>query len=318
MTSGGTASSQYQVQYDLARDNPEAFWAAAAREIDWSKPWDKVFDPYGGLYGRWFVGGETNTAWNCLDRHVAAGRGAQAALIYDSPVTGQVRTFSYTELTDEVATLAAALRDDLGVTKGDRVVIYMPAIPEAVMAMLACARLGAVHSVVFGGFAAAELASRISDCRPVAILSASCGIEGSRVIPYKPLLDKAIELSAHKPAACMIYQRPMLRADMVAGRDHDWSSAIIRAKSEGRKAPCVPVAATDLAYILYTSGTTGSPKGIARDVGGHMVALKWSMHNHYGVKPGEVFWAASDVGWVVGHSYIVYAPPAPRGDDDHL
>ena len=303
-----TVGSRYKAVYDAARDEPEAFWEQAAREISWFKLWDKVFDPYAGHYGRWFTGGQTNTAFNCLDRHVAAGRGAQAALIYDSPVTQQGRTISYCELTAEVATLAAVLRDDLGVKRGDRVIIYMPAVPEAVMAMLACARLGAIHSVVFGGFAAAELATRIDDCTPVAILAGSCGIEGAKVVAYKPLLDKALDLAQHKPARCLILQRPMLRADMQPPRDIDWASATLKAQADGRTADCVPVLATDPAYILYTSGTTGQPKGIVRDVGGHMVALKWSMTNHYDIKPGEVFWAASDVGWVVGHSYIVYGP----------
>ena len=300
--------SKYRAVYDEARDEPNAFWEKAAREISWFKLWDKTFDPYAGHYGRWFVGGETNTAFNCLDRHIAAGRGDQAALIYDSPVTNKSRIYSYSELTAEVATLASVLHDDLGVQKGDRVIIYMPAVPEAVMGMLACARLGAIHSVVFGGFAAAELAARINDCKPVAILAGSCGVEVNRVIPYKPLIDGAIAIADHKPRACLILQRPMLRADLIDGRDIDWTSAVLKAKAESRMAVPVPVAATDPAYILYTSGTTGQPKGIVRDVGGHMVALKWSMWNHYGIKPGEVFWAASDVGWVVGHSYIVYAP----------
>jgi propionyl-CoA synthetase len=304
----GVVGSRYKTVYDQARDEPVAFWEAAARELSWFKVWDKAFDPYAGHYGRWFVGGATNAAYNCLDRHVAAGRGAQPALIWDSPVTHKSHTYTYSELTHEVATLAAVLRDDMGVKKGDRVVIYMPAVPEAVMAMLACARLGAIHVVVFGGFAAAELATRIDDCKPTAVLAGSCGIEGSRLVAYKPLLDAALAMAKHKPFGCLILQRPMLRADMVAGRDIDWGSSVLRAKTDGRLAPCVPVEGTHPAYILYTSGTTGQPKGIVRDTAGHMVALKWSMTNHYDIKPSEVFWAASDVGWVVGHSYIVYGP----------
>ncbi len=300
-------TSRYPAVYAAWKQDPEAFWHGVAQDIEWTKPYDKVFDPFAGQYGRWFVGGETNTAWNCLDRHVRDGRGGQLALIHDSPVTASQRKFTYAQLTDEVATLAAVLRD-LGVTKGDRVIIYMPMIPEAAFAMLACARIGAIHSVVFGGFAAAELATRIDDCKPVAILAASCGIEGARIIAYKPLLDKAIELAAHKPRNVLMLQRPMAEATMTAGRDHDWASQVAEAKHQHSHAPCVPVAATDPLYILYTSGTTGQPKGVVRDTGGHMVALKWTMENHYGIKPGEVFWAASDVGWVVGHSYIVYAP----------
>ncbi len=301
-----STQSRYHEVYARWKADPEGFWAEAAREIDWIKPADRIFDPESGPYGRWFAGALCNTCHNAVDRHVEK-RGDQAAIIYDSPVTNSKRTITYAELQDEVATLAAVLRD-MDVEKGDRVVIYMPMIPEAVIAMLACARIGAVHSVVFGGFASKELATRIDDARPKVILSASCGIEGTRVIPYKPLLDEAIALAASKPESCLVFRRPQLACSLVEGRDRDWEAEVAQARSSGRKAECVPVAATDPLYVLYTSGTTGKPKGVVRDNGGHMVALKWTMGNFYGVQPGEVFWAASDVGWVVGHSYIVYAP----------
>ncbi len=302
--------SRYAEVYTSWQQDPEAFWAEAAKDISWYKLWDKVFDPYMGEYGRWFAGAECNTAYNCLDRHVERGRGSQKALIFDSAYSKSSKSYTYAELTHEVATLAGVLHD-LGVRKGDRVVIYMPMIAEAVMAMLACARIGAIHSVVFGGFAAPELATRIDDCKPHLIMTASCGIEPGRVIAYKPLLDKAIELAGHKPQHTLLLQRPQATAQMGTRggtRDHDWQQLVDEARKGGRKAGCVAVAATDPLYILYTSGTTGAPKGVVRDNGGHMVALKWTMKNHYGIEPGEVFWAASDVGWVVGHSYICYAP----------
>jgi propionyl-CoA synthetase len=299
-------TSRYHEVYARAMRDPEGFWGEAAREIDWYEQATKVFDPAAGVYGRWFVGAQCNTCYNALDRHVERGRAGQTALIYDSPVTGTQRKFSYAELLAQVTTLAAVLKK-FGVEQGDRVLLYMPMVPEAAIGMLACARIGAVHSVVFGGFAAKELATRIDDARPKVILSASCGIEAGRVVPYKPLLDEAIRLAA-KPKACIILQRPQARAEMVAGRDHDWAELREKAMAAGASADCVPVAATDPLYILYTSGTTGIPKGVVRDNGGHMVALKWSMHGLYGVEPGETWWCASDVGWVVGHSYIVYAP----------
>ena len=301
------SESRYPQVYAHWQRDPDGFWAQATREIDWYEPPKKVFDKDAGLYGRWFAGGVCNTAYNCLDRHVANGRNDQVALIYDSPVTNSVKTFTYGRMLSEVQLLGAMLRD-FGVQKGDRVIIYMPMVPEAVFAMLACARIGAVHSVVFGGFAPKELATRIDDAQPKVILSASCGIEGARVIPYKPLLDEAIELARHKPGVCMILQRPQCEAKLIEGRDHDWRKVWEHAVEYAKTSECVPVAATDPLYILYTSGTTGIPKGVVRDNGGHMVALKWSMQYLYGIDPGEVWWCASDIGWVVGHSYIVYAP----------
>ena len=297
-------TNPYQEAYDCSIQDPEKFWGDAASEIDWVKPWDRVLDDSNVPFYRWFAGAECNTCYNALDRHADGGRGDQLALIFDSPVTGDpVRTFTYSELRDTVARFAGALAAT-GVAKGDRVIIYMPMISEAAVAMLACARLGAVHSVVFGGFAANELAVRINDAKPKAIVSASCGIEVNRVIEYKPLLDEAIDLAEYKPGACLILQRPQAMATLVAGRDVDWAEAVAAASP----ADCITVKATDPLYILYTSGTTGEPKGVVRDNGGHMVALKWSMKNIYDVDPGDVYWAASDVGWVVGHSYIVYAP----------
>jgi propionyl-CoA synthetase len=297
----------YLETYDRWRADPQGFWAEAAREIAWTKPPQRIFDAQAGVYGRWFPDARCNACFNALDRHVEAGRGDQVALYYDSPVTGTKRAITYRELLDEAATLGAAL-DDLGVSAGDRVLIYMPMIPEAIVAMLACARIGAVHSVVFGGFAAKELATRIDDAEPKVILTASCGVEPGRIVEYKPLLDLAITLARHKPSACVVHQRPQIKAGMNQARDHDWTVLVDAARAAGRRAPCADLAATDPLYILYTSGTTGTPKGVVRDIGGYLVALKWSMSAIYDVKPGETFWTGSDIGWVVGHSYIVYGP----------
>jgi propionyl-CoA synthetase len=289
--------------YRRSLDDPEAFWAEAAAAIDWVEPWGRVLDDSGAPFYRWFAGGRLNSCHNALDRHVEGGRAEQPALIYDSPVTNAVETFTYRQLLDAVARFAGALSAQ-GVERGDRVVVYMPMVPEAVIAMLACARIGAVHSVVFGGFAANELASRIEDAEPRVVVSASCGIEPGRLVAYKPLLDAAIDLVESKPERCIVLQRPMLEAQLDPARDIAWDDAVAAATP----ADCVPVEATDPLYILYTSGTTGQPKGIVRDNGGHAVALEWTMKHVYGVEPGEVYWAASDVGWVVGHSYIVYGP----------
>ena len=297
-----TQSIQDDVYTQWVKD-PEGFWAEAGEAIHWYQRWNRVLDGSRPPFYRWFPGAEVNTCYNALDWHVEHGRADQPALIYDSPVTGTIKRFTYRELRDEVARFAGALAG-LGVGKGDRVIIYMPMVPEAVVAMLACARIGAIHSVVFGGFASHELAARISHARPNVIVSASCGIEVNRIVPYKPLLDKAIELAEVKPRRCIILQRPQQQAPMIPGRDVDWAELTAAAQP----AACVPVAATDPLYILYTSGTTGMPKGVVRDNGGHLVALKWSMTHIYGVEPGEVYWAASDLGWAVGHSYIVYGP----------
>ena len=298
-----TEHTSYESVYANWQADPEAFWAEAAQDVHWFKRWDTVLDESRAPFYRWFVGAEVNSCYNALDIHVENGRSEQLALIYDSPVTNTFQQFTYRELRDKVALLAGVLVN-MGVTKGDRVILYMPMVPEAAMAMLACARIGAIHSVVFGGFAAKELATRIDDAKPKAILSASCGVEPSRIVEYKPLLDQAIDIAESKPEKCLILQRPQLEASMISGRDIDWQQAMTQAEP----AECVPVAATDPLYILYTSGTTGVPKGVVRDNGGHLVALKWSMKNIYNVEPGDVYWAASDVGWVVGHSYIVYGP----------
>jgi len=293
----------YQTIYEESISRPDVFWGKAAQDIQWVKPWEIVLDDSKKPFYRWFSGGKLNTCHNALDRQVESGRVDQPALIYDSPVTGQVQKITYGELLEKVALFAGVL-SSIGVVPGDTVIVYMPVIPEAVVAMLACARIGAVHSVVFGGFAPNELAIRIDDAKPKVIVSASCGIDGKKIIPYKPLLDEAIRIARHRPEKCVIFQRPQVQAELIAGRDLDWNDVVAGAKP----VPCVPVEATDPLYILYTSGTTGKPKGVVRDNGGHAVALKWSMRYIYDVRPGDVFWAASDVGWVVGHSYIIYAP----------
>ncbi len=296
-------TNNYSEIYERSINHPEEFWGEAAEAVQWEKKWNEVLDDSNKPFYKWFVGGKLNTCYNALDYHVQNGRGNQTAIIYDSPVTDTVRKISYSELLETVSMFAGVLRD-LGVSKGDTVIIYMPMIPETVVAILACARIGAVHSVVFGGFAPNELAIRIDDAKPKVMVSASCGIEGEKILPYKPLLDKAIEISEHKPGKCVIFQRPQVEAPLVPGRDFDWETLM----SKSQPADCVAVSATDPLYILYTSGTTGKPKGVVRDNGGHAVAMKWSMKYLYDINPGEVYWAASDLGWAVGHSYIVYAP----------
>ena len=297
------ANEKFNNAYRRAAADPAGFWAEAAEAVHWYQKWNRVLDDSAPPFYRWFSGGLTNVCYNAVDLHIAQGRGRQPAIIHDSPVTDSCEIITYAQLKTRIAKFAGALTR-LGVMKGDRVIIYMPMVPEAVIAMLGCARIGAIHSVVFGGFAAPELAVRIDDARPKVVVAASCGLEPGRVIPYKPLLDQAIQTAKHPPAHCVILQRPQAPAELVAGRDVDWHTAVAAAA----EAECVPVLATDPLYILYTSGTTGAPKGIVRDTGGGMVALKWTMKNIYDIAPGEVYWAASDVGWVVGHSYIVYAP----------
>lgn len=297
------AIMSYQEEYKRSMENPEAFWKDKAADLEWFKDPETILSQDEHGIHHWFADGEMNTSYMALDYHVNNGRGDQLALIYDSPVTNTKKTYTYTQLRDEVA-LCAGMLKNLGVSKGDRVIIYMPMIPETPIAMLACARLGAIHSVVFGGFSSRELAVRINDAMPKVILSASCGIEINTEINYKTLLDKAIDMASHKPETCVIYQRPQKHVDMVEGRDLDWGDSIKQASP----ADCVPVKGSDLLYILYTSGTTGKPKGVVRENGGHAVAMKYSMKAVYDTEPGDVYWAASDVGWVVGHSYIVYAP----------
>ncbi|MEW6738915.1 MAG: propionyl-CoA synthetase [Nitrospirota bacterium] len=294
---------RYEEFFQKSINDPAGFWGEAAEAISWYKKWDRVLDDTNPPFYRWFSGGELNTCYNALDRHVEGGRANQVALIYDSPVTNTIQKFTYKELRDMTARFAGVLKN-LGVGRGDTVVIYMPMIPQAVVAMLACARLGAVHSVVFGGFASHELAIRIDDAKPKVVISASGAVEVKRLIEYKPLLDKAIELAEHKPQKCIIYQRSLVKAPLIDGRDIDWEELL----KSALPADCEPVKATDPLYILYTSGTTGKPKGVVRDNGGHAVALRWSLEHIYDTKPGDVYWAASDVGWVVGHSYIVYGP----------
>ena len=297
-------SSSYEEVYADWQKDPEAWWAKAAEDVRWTKKWDTVLSNPRENFYNWFEGAELNTCFNAVDRHVEEGRADQLALIYDSPITGKQRKFTYAELKAKVARFAGVLRAQ-GVEKGDRVIIYMPMVAQAVIAILATSRIGAVHSVVFGGFAANELAIRIDDAKPKVIVSASCGIEPGRIVEYKPLLDAAIDIASHKPDACVILQRSELEASLIEGRDIDWKAAMDAAVAVEE---CVPVKATDPLYILYTSGTTGEPKGVVHDNGGHVVALKWTMSNIYGVEPGEVYWAASDIGWIVGHSYILYAP----------
>ncbi len=301
MNSGDNAG--YEQTYARSIQDPEGFWGEAAAAVQWAEPWRTVLDKRTPPFYRWFSGGRLNTCYNCVDYHVEQGRGRQTAIIYDSPITGGSAHITYSELLDLVSRFAGVLRG-LGVEKGDRVLMYMPMIPQALVAMLATARLGAIHSVVFGGFAANELATRLEDAQPKVVVTASCGIEPSGVIEYKPMIDKAFDLAPVKPKACIVYQRPQANAGLIPGRDYDWDELMSQA------VPAAPIAveATDPLYVLYTSGTTGKPKGVVRDNGGHAVALKWSMKNVYDVGPGEVFWAASDVGWVVGHSYIVYGP----------
>jgi len=293
----------YKKVYNSWKNDPEAFWMTAADAIDWvTKPSKALFADRSPLY-EWFSDSEVNTCYNAVDRHVLNGRGDQKAIIYDSPMTGTKYSITFSELLEKVSVLAGALTN-IGISKGDRVIIYMPMIPEGIISMLACARIGAIHSVVFGGFAANELAVRIDDAKPKAILAASCGLEPNRIVEYKPLIDQAIELASHKPQTVVIFQRAECKAELVDGRDHDWN--VFQENAE--KAPCVPVKGSHPAYILYTSGTTGAPKGVVRPTAGHLVALNWTMKNFYNVDPGEVFWAASDIGWIVGHSYICYAP----------